>query len=343
MCSGPSRLVVMVLWITVSCTGCHQTEERVLEGQQVPMVTASGRLDALSETRLLVAERDAVIASVRVVEGIRVASGDLLIALRCDATTERLAAATAGLSAVEAELRRLESGSRPPDVRAAVARVNAERARSLSLSDQAQRARRLFADGVLSDRSITVHEQAEEAQVWQLKLAEAELALVEEGPRIEEVEVARANVEEAQARVGVAEAEARKCLLRAPVSGRVLRIYRREGEFSGASQGQQLIAIADTSRMIARAEIDERDAARVKVGMRAWVWLEGRPGRFPGEVIEVSGIMGRKTVRTLDPADRFDRETLEAVVQLVGEAVPRLVGLRVLVGIATDEPHADAT
>ena len=71
----------------------------------------------------------------------------------------------------------------------------------------------------------------------------------------------------------------------------------------------------------------------VRQGMAADIWVDGSAQRWRGHVIALSGQMGRKTARSLDPSDRFDRDTREAWIAFDGAAPPPVVGLRVYVGL----------
>jgi HlyD family secretion protein len=77
----------------------------------------------------------------------------------------------------------------------------------------------------------------------------------------------------------------------------------------------------------------EQDAAAVSVGQRAQVWIDGSGERWAGRVTHVSGLMGRRSARSLDPTDRFDRDVREVFVTLDDGSAPPLVGLRVTVGL----------
>jgi hypothetical protein len=85
--------------------------------------------------------------------------------------------------------------------------------------------------------------------------------------------------------------------------------------------------------MIAKAEITDRDAWSVRQGMAADIWVDGSAQRWRGRVVALSGQMGRKTARSLDPSDRFDRDTREAWIAFDGPPPPAVVGLRVYVGL----------
>ena len=74
----------------------------------------------------------------------------------------------------------------------------------------------------------------------------------------------------------------------------------------------------------------DEDIGRLRAGAAAYATAPAFPGeRFPGKVVEIGRRMGRKNVRTDDPAARIDTKILEVVFEL--EAKASLVpGLRVL-------------
>ena len=123
-----------------------------------------------------------------------------------------------------------------------------------------------------------------------------------------------------------------QCELRSPVDGQVLQVLRREGEFSGASQGTALLVVGDMRRQIVRAEVGERDIAGIARGSPAEVWIDGSPRRWKGHVTELAAVMGRRSARSLDPTDRFDRDVREAIIQIDDPDLPPVAGLRVTVG-----------
>ena len=93
-----------------------------------------------------------------------------------------------------------------------------------------------------------------------------------------------------------------------------------------------MIVVGDMTRRIVRAEVSDRDAARAHVGQTVDVWIEGQPQRWTGHVASMARVMGRRSARSLDPTDRFDRDVREAFIEFDGGMPPALVGLRVMVG-----------
>ena len=296
------------------------------------VASAQGRLDAASETRWLAAEIDARIIGVPVMEGQRVRAGEVLVTLACSDREAAADAAAARARAAAAEARLVAAGPRMEVRDEAHARLAAADADLQDARDQDARARALLAGGWISQRRIEQVAAGLDAAVARRAAAAAALAAVDAGARPDERTAAAALAAAATAAARQSAAEADRCLIHAPIAGTVLRILRREGEFSGAGSASPLIAIADVSRLLVRAEVLDRDAARVRPGMIADVWLDEQPGRWTGRVIDGAGLVGRRTARSLDPADRFDRDIREVRVQLDGPAPSALIGLRVNVG-----------
>src|SRR5262249_31531309 len=133
----------------------------------------------------------------------------------------------------------------------------------------------------------------------------------------------------ARARAGLREAQAmlHKTILRAPISGVVLRKHLRAGE--AVAPGIPVVTVADTSRLRVRAEVDEIDVGRVRQGQRGYVTAAAYRGRkFEGSVVRVGQMLGRKNFRTGDPNERVDTKVLEVLIELHGRP-PLPVGLRV--------------
>ena len=116
-----------------------------------------------------------------------------------------------------------------------------------------------------------------------------------------------------------------------PIDGTILRRYHRAGESvnNSASSPDPVFAIGSSGVPRVRADVDETDIARVRVGDRAYVTADAFGDRkFWGHVERLGGELGRKNVRTDEPSERVDTKILETLVQLDdGHELP--IGLRV--------------
>lgn len=323
--------------LAVLLGGCQQAEGAA-DSQAAPSpayrAVAVGRIDSASEARQLVAAVDGVIEQVAVARGDRIVAGQTLLRIACGPRDAGIRSRAALAEQASADATTVALGSRNEAIAAARQAALAARAARDDAADRLEQARGLVDKGFVSRREFDARAHALAGAEAQLARAEAEAALVTEGPRHSERAAAQAAARAAGAETGVARALAAQCTLASPVDGTVLQVLRREGEFSGASQGVPLIVVGDLSRRIVRAEINERDAASVAPGQRATIWIEGQPQRWHGRIAQLASVMGRRSARSLDPTDRFDRDVREALIEFDNEAPPPLVGLRVMVGIA---------
>lgn len=331
-----------VIWVSpglaillTACGSASGAPQQSPAGIATPryIATSVGRIDSESESRQLVAAMDGVITGVFVQRGDKVSAGQRLLAVDCAPRTAAARARFADAERLGAAADTVMAGSRTQEIEAAAQAVKSAKAARADAVDRLQQAQALVGDGFISRRELSARENALAAASAALASARAEASLVQSGARPSERREANA-----AARTGAGEAEAaaalaQQCSVRSPIDGEVLQIFRREGEFSGASQGTPLVAVGDLTRLTVRAEINERDASRVKEGQAVDIWIEGEKPRWTGRIGSLARLMGRRSARSLDPTDRFDRDVREAFVTLDGSLPPALVGLRVMVGV----------
>ncbi|MGL6043070.1 MAG: HlyD family secretion protein [Sandaracinobacteroides sp.] len=296
------------------------------------VATASGRLDSGQEARFLAAERDGRIARLLVRPGQPVTQGQPLLEVWCEDVAADAAAARAEARALAADSRLIADGPRSEELKQGEARAREMGTRRTDAADELARAEGMRANGFVTERRLAALRAELDAANAKTAEADAALLALRNGSRTDERVAAGARADAAGARAAALAATLERCTLRAPIDGRVLKVLRREGEFTAASSGTPLLVVGDTSTMIVRVELIDRDAARVKVGQRAEIWLDGATKRWPGRLVEASDLMGRRTARSLDPSDRFDRDVREVLVAFDGPPPVTLVGLRVNVG-----------
>lgn len=330
-----------IILLPLVLSGCEQARSAspdesataLAAGQSGFVTTSVGRVDSAGEARQLVASADGMIRSVLVERGQRVHAGQVLLTVDCGPRLAASAARRAQAEQLGAAADTVLAGPRAQQVEMAGQSVRIAQAARADAADRLDQARSLAGQGFISRRELAARQNALTAADAALHEAMAQASLVAAGPRASERRGALAGARAAGQDAAAAVAQADQCNLRSPIDGEVLQILRREGEFSGASQGTPLIVVGDMTHLVVRAEINERDAAGVKVGQRAEVWIEGSATRWPGHIGSLAQVMGRRSARALDPTDRFDRDVREAFVVLDGPLPPALVGLRVMVGV----------
>ncbi len=322
------------LCLLLPLAACDAEPSPLAPARQAPwLATAVGRLDAKDEARQLVAETDGVIRHVYVRRGERVTVGEKLLDVACDPRVAAASTRSADALGASASAELVREGPRHEAIAAAAADVAGARA---AVDNQQQRytlARGLIDRGFIAQRELDSRAHDLEIARAAAASAQARLATLQNGARDGERVQANASARAAKAQLTEARALASQCTLRSPIDGEVLQIFRREGEFSGASQGTPLVVVGDVSTLIVRAEINEHDAAQIVPGQSAEIWVEGQRKHWNAHVTRLASIMGRRSARSLDPSDRFDRDVREAFLSFDSAQPPALVGLRVTVGI----------
>jgi len=296
------------------------------------VVACPGRVEGRADTISVGAAADGVVQAIYVREGQKVSEGARLAEIACQDLASALSVARAEAESVKQARARLLRGSRQEEREAAAQRTAGAKAVVEQTSAELNRATQLSQASAISQAAYDQSKRNFDVAEASLKEALRNEELINAGPTAEDLAKADADVSAADERVKLAEEKIGKCVVRAPAAGTVLRVNLREGESFSTVAPHPLFTIADLSGRRVRAEVDERDIGKVQAGQQAFVSSDAYPGRhFSGTVARTASIMGRKSVVTGDPADKSDRDILEAIVDLGSDAADLPMGLRVTV------------
>jgi HlyD family secretion protein len=133
----------------------------------------------------------------------------------------------------------------------------------------------------------------------------------------------------ARAELSGAELGVEKTRIRAPSDGSVLNVMAKEGEVAVPSPEDTLMVFGDLSSLKVRAEVEERDAAKIHVNQRVVVRADAFPDQdFEGRVTSIAQSLSAPRIASRGPRRPNDVEVLEAVIDLDG-LPPLLTGMRV--------------
>jgi len=133
----------------------------------------------------------------------------------------------------------------------------------------------------------------------------------------------------ARANVALAATQLDKTRIRAPKAGTVLELHAKQGEIVSPSPEQPLVVVGDMSVVRVKAEVDDGDVAKIKVGQKAFVRSINYPGKeFEGTVTTLAPTMATPRINPRGPRRASDIEVLEMTIKLDGD-VPLLPGMRV--------------
>ncbi|HEY7472817.1 MAG TPA: HlyD family efflux transporter periplasmic adaptor subunit [Gemmatimonadota bacterium] len=228
---------------------------------------ASGTVEA-SETDLGF-QVPGTVEAIAVDEGDRVAAGDTLARLDAAAIESHVAAARAALAAARARLAELEHGFRPQEIVQARAGAEAASERFEEARLDAERARALYAGEAISRRELERAEAVLATARGDAERTRAQLDLVREGPRAEQIAAQRASVEQSEAGLRQAEAMLDDTFVRAPFGGIVTIRHREPGETVPA--GAPVVTVMDPDDRWVLLYVREDAIGRVSIGQPARV------------------------------------------------------------------------
>jgi multidrug resistance efflux pump len=298
-------------------------------------VAAPGRVEPVSEEMRLGFDIAGKITEVLVEEGDAVRRDQVLARLWDLDLKAAVAAAEAALAAREAELEKVVAGARSMERKEAQAALAEADAVMRQARLEHERREKLLAGEVLAREEADRAEKDYLVSRQRVEAARQRFRLVDDPSRAEDIKRAWALTDEARATLDRARAYAAKAEIRSPIDGVVLRKHRRAGEMVSVSFDTPVVTVGDIGRLRVRADVDEKDIAKVRQGQRAYLVADAYgERRFWGTVSRVAKILGRKNVRTDDPAEKNDTRILETILDLDEPGLP--VGLRLDVFIIVE-------
>jgi HlyD family secretion protein len=285
-------------------------------------VGAVGLVEAESENIAISLPVPGLVTRVDVKAGDHVRKGARLFSLDDRDLQAELALRKSSLFLSETRLEKLAMSPRPEDLPPAEAKVREaeqlyqDAAVQLNLIESV-RDKRAIRDEDLQRRRLAV--KAADAR---LDAANGELALLKAGAWKPDLDIARAEVEEARRRVERVEADLTRLVVTAPIDGQILQCKVHAGEYAPAGPlAQALILMGGTARLNVRTDIDEQDAWRVKAGAKATGTVRGNSGeRLPLRFVRVEPYVIPKRNLTGDSTERVDTRVLQAIFALDPEA-----------------------
>lgn len=253
---------------------------------------ANGKADVEGGIIQVAARRGGVVREVLVQEGDRVVAGQILA--RQEDDEQRLAVQTSRASVAQAES---QLASIRVDLRAAEREV--------------ARLERLVATNYVAAQRV---DQARD------NVAAAQARLSSQ----------QAAVQTARAQLAQAEYNLELTVIRAPMSGRIVRRYANPGSGASTLNVSTMFDLEPDAPRIVRAEIVEADIPNITIGQQVEISPEGDTSKvYVGRVLRRAQVFGARKLASDDPSQRSDERVVEVVVAY--DDAPFLIGQRVLV------------
>jgi HlyD family secretion protein len=226
------------------------------------------------------------------VERVEVHRGDRVTAAqavaRLDETIERLTteARRQDANAAQADLALLEAGSRKEDVASLADDLRGAASSEDLMRTNAERTRKLFADGSLPKSDLDKAEADLERATFDRKSLEQRLAALRQGARPQEIARAVARADQLRAQLALEEELLARHTLRAGDPGEVIDVATKAGEL--AAVGTPAITVADTTHPYVDVFVPEGELGGIRAGVPAEVHVDARSAPFAATVEYVS-------------------------------------------------------
>ncbi len=266
------------------------------------------------------------VAWIGVDKGDFVKEGQVLARLEDDEYRAQLQQATGNLQNLQAKLAELENGSRPQEIAASksnweVAKADLENAR-INL----ERVRQLVAAKVSPQQQLDDATGRYDSQKARVDSLEKTYDLVRVGPRKEQMDAVRGQIEQAKGLVAFNQTQLSNTVIKAPSTGTVLERAVEKGEFITTSfvgeRGAKgyVVSLADLKDLQVELDINQNDFRKLNSKQKGVIVTDAFPDKkYDGVIDEISPEANRQKatvqvkVKVLTP-DEFMRPEMNASV-----------------------------
>ena len=314
---------------TGSTAATAQSTVGVMRPKQEWATSATGRIEPKNGMISIAAPTAGEIKDVLVANNDRVQPGDLLVRLDDADQLARIAAAEA-----ETEVRRRERDDESKTTGPALDRRNLSDATEVADRDlhQARQALDVRLAGLTSggDTTDLVNlRQTVKDKEKAVADTRAELAAANKKPDMPLPDRLDSALTQARSDLRLAYQALERTRIRAPSAGTILRIDAKVGELTGPTSPVPLVTFGDLSEIKVRAEVEERDLAKIHLGQRVVVRSDAFPDKdFKGRITAIASAIGPPNIASRGPRRPSDVDVLE-VTALLDDAAEMVTGMRV--------------
>jgi HlyD family secretion protein len=319
---------------------------RVTAGASGTGAAAAGSGVVLNATGYIVAHHEIEVASkvvgrvawIGVEKGDRVTAGQVVVRLEDDEYRAQLEQAKGQLANLQARLLEAEHGSRPEEIAVAKANLDQAKANLVDAKVTLDRTKELVAQGVLSRQQLDDAVAKYDDGAARVASLDRTYELARLGPRQEQIDSLRGQVEQAHGVVAYAQTQLDNTVIRAPVAGTILERAVEKGEFvTNGFVGDKgakgyVVTLADLNDLQVELDISQNDFAKLHMDQKGIVTTDAFPDRkYDGGIAEISPKADRQKatvqvkVKVLHP-DNYLRPEMNASVAFISEEKPAAAG-----------------
>jgi multidrug resistance efflux pump len=300
----------------------------------------TGMVEAMGGEVDVFAQMPGELVEVNVHDGDVVKKGQVVAVLDARRQESQIAVAEAAVGLAEAKLKRIQAGFGKEEKQEALYAVEAVAAQLKYETANRDRLRKLYATKAISLDVLEASENQVDHLQKQIDSLKAHYESLRRGPLPEEIELARAEVTEANQKLQEAKVNYAYRMVYAPENGTVLQVYRHAGDSVSIQQQTPILRLVDAGHLRIRLEIDETDAPRLKPP-REGTFDVGGVADGVGKLVITTVVpqFGPKRLFNPDTSARIDTRILAVLCDIKECKIPLYPGQRITARIPLEDGH----
>lgn len=255
-------------------------------------------------------------------EGESVKKGQVLAKLRDETLKIEQAIAKAELDLYLSRLAELENGSLPEEIAEAEANMRSAEAAQKNAESKLQRTRLLVTSNVATKEELNDAIELADATKFAFKATEALLKRITDGPRVEAIAQAKAQVELQEQRLNLAKDRVAKSAIVAPFDGFVSAEFTEVGAW--ISRGDPIAEVIQMAEVEIRAPVTAEAAANLRKGDVVRVEFPELPNKLLTGTVDRIVPVADSRARTFPIHIKFKNEILEGTPMLMAGMLVRI-------------------
>jgi multidrug resistance efflux pump len=303
----------------------------------------TGMVEAAGGEVDVFAQMPGELIEVNVRDGDIVQKGQVVAVLDARRQEAEISVAESAVGLAQAKLKRIQAGVGKEEKQEALFAVEAVAALLKYETANRDRLRKLYSTKAISLDVLEASENQVDHLQKQIDSLKKHYESLVRGPLPEEIELARAEVTEAERKLQEAKVNYDYRKVYAPENGTVLQVYRHTGDSVSIQQQTPILRLVDAAHLRIRLEIDETDAPRLKPP-REGTFEVGGIAESVGRLVVTTVVpqFGPKRLFNPDTSARVDTRILAVLCDIKQCNIPLYPGQRITARIPLEDDRGAA-
>ncbi|NMM65160.1 HlyD family efflux transporter periplasmic adaptor subunit [Clostridium sp. P21] len=268
----------------------------------------AGKIEANQEANLT-SKISAKVAEISVDVGSKVNQGDVIIKLDTQDLQAQVDKAQASVNTARANLANASNGSRPEQIEQQQGVLDSASQSYATAKKSYDRVQALVNSGAEAQQQLDLAKQQLASAEGQYKSAQAQLDMLKNGPTSSSIDVYKAQVNEAEAGLKIAQTSLSNATITAPISGVVNAKNINIGEI--ASPGATLVSISNSGALCVNAYAPLEIVNGLKEGQDVMIKVSEVPDKeFQGKITVINSKLNSQSTNILVKVSVIDPNLL---------------------------------